>query len=266
MERRKLVSTSQKKTLLSLLSINLKKLTITPPNDLEFSDVFGPSSTPHDPNHSHSPSTSSSVLDPPVIHNRSHSFVGPSPRYPLPSSPLPFHHIQEDDEAVIENESCENEKGKSEDDEGQVGSCGNNNKIGPADFEILRVVGKGAFGKVFQVRKKTGDGKEKGGGGGSGDGIYAMKVMRKDTIIKKKHVDYMKAERDILTKVVHPFIVQLRYSFQVLFHYSFFLASFFLYLEIVQVVLLNIVTFGCCAVHIFNSCMQDCLFWSNRAK
>jgi len=27
-------------------------------------------------------------------------------------------------------------------------------------------------------------------------------------------VDYMKAERDILTKVVHPFIVQLRYSFQ----------------------------------------------------
>lgn len=120
-----------------------------------------------------------------------------------------------------------------------MGSCGNNNKIGPADFEILRVVGKGAFGKVFQVRKKTGDGKEKEkeGGGGSGDGIYAMKVMRKDTIIKKKHVDYMKAERDILTKVVHPFIVQLRYSFQVLFHYSFFfffLTSFFLCLEIVS--------------------------------
>ncbi|KAF9624703.1 hypothetical protein IFM89_012996 [Coptis chinensis] len=41
-----------------------------------------------------------------------------------------------------------------------------------------------------------------------------MKVMRKDTIIKKNHVDYMKAERDILTKVVHPFIVQLQYSFQ----------------------------------------------------
>ncbi|KAI9125167.1 hypothetical protein K1719_003783 [Acacia pycnantha] len=39
-------------------------------------------------------------------------------------------------------------------------------------------------------------------------------VMRKETIIKKNHVDYMKAERDILTKVVHPFIVQLRYSFQ----------------------------------------------------
>ncbi|OMP07094.1 hypothetical protein COLO4_07632 [Corchorus olitorius] len=69
----------------------------------------------------------------------------------------------------------------------------------------MRVVGKGAFGKVFQVRQK---------GDVEGDGIFAMKVMRKDTIIKKKHVDYMKAERDILTKVVHPFIVQLRYSFQ----------------------------------------------------
>ncbi|PKI63165.1 hypothetical protein CRG98_016350 [Punica granatum] len=41
-----------------------------------------------------------------------------------------------------------------------------------------------------------------------------MKVMRKDTIIKKNHVDYMRAERDILAKVVHPFIVPLRFSFQ----------------------------------------------------
>lgn len=84
-------------------------------------------------------------------------------------------------------------------------------KFGPSDFEMLRVVGKGAFGKVFQVRKKSSDDDD-----GDGDGLFAMKVMRKDTVIKKNHVDYMKAERDILTKIVHPFIVQLRYSFQVL--------------------------------------------------
>ncbi|GAA0144452.1 protein modifying enzyme [Lithospermum erythrorhizon] len=75
----------------------------------------------------------------------------------------------------------------------------------------MRVVGKGAFGKVFQVRKK---GLSNDGGFDDGDGIFAMKVMKKESIIKNNHVDYMKAERDILTKVVHPFIVQLRYSFQ----------------------------------------------------
>jgi p70 ribosomal S6 kinase len=41
-----------------------------------------------------------------------------------------------------------------------------------------------------------------------------MKVMRKDKVVEKNHAEYMKAERDILTKVDHPFVVQLRYSFQ----------------------------------------------------
>lgn len=105
-------------------------------------------------------------------------------------------------------------------------------KIGPLDFEILRVVGQGAFGKVFQVRRKKKKKKENihcgsdSDSDGSKDGIYAMKVMRKDTIIKKNHVDYMKAERDILTKVVHPFIVQLRYSFQVYSLLFFFFVNF----------------------------------------
>ncbi|GAB2303760.1 Serine/threonine-protein kinase AtPK2/AtPK19 [Dionaea muscipula] len=44
--------------------------------------------------------------------------------------------------------------------------------------------------------------------------IYAMKVMRKDKIMKQNHAQYMKAERDILTMIDHPFIVELRYSFQ----------------------------------------------------
>ncbi|KAJ4851379.1 hypothetical protein Tsubulata_006698 [Turnera subulata] len=223
-----MVSASQKKTIHSLLSINLRKLTITPPNsntspptDFDFSDVFGPT-TPH-PNQSQSPpSTSSSSsaaaasafpMDPPVIHYRSHSFVGPSPRYnPAPS--LPFQIQEADDESLeVEPEAAVvvvADDATGDGDKGKSLQVGFNNKIGPGDFEILRMIGQGAFGKVFQVRKKRGPIE----GDGEGDGIYAMKVMRKDTIIKKNHVDYMKAERDILTKVVHPFIVQLRYSFQ----------------------------------------------------
>ncbi|KAJ8772152.1 hypothetical protein K2173_027329 [Erythroxylum novogranatense] len=198
-----MVSASEKKTLHSLLSSNLKKLTITPPNstttttDLEFNDLFGPW-TPH---RAQSPSSSSfPVVDnPPVIHNRSHSYVGPSPRYPTSSSAFPFQIQEDDDDDDDDDEgggsgvSAEEDEGKSE----KVMLVGD--KIGPSDFEILRVIGQGAFGKVFQVRKKLG---------------ADLELMRKDTIIKKNHVDYMKAERDILTKVVHPFIVHLRYSFQ----------------------------------------------------
>ncbi|KAG1664163.1 hypothetical protein FOA52_012244 [Chlamydomonas sp. UWO 241] len=70
------------------------------------------------------------------------------------------------------------------------------------DFELMRLVGQGAFGKVFQVRhKKSKD-------------VFAMKVMRKDTIHKQEHAGYIKSERDVLTAVTHPYIVALRFSFQ----------------------------------------------------
>lgn len=39
--------------------------------------------------------------------------------------------------------------------------------------------------------------------------------MRKDRIVEREHGDYVRAERDILTSVLHPYIVTLRYSFQV---------------------------------------------------
>lgn len=192
-----MVSTAQKKKALhSLLASKLSNLTIPNSDDeFEFSDVFGPQT----PTAAAAMATSSSAQigngkDPEVIHHRSHSFVGPSPRYIL-SKALPLS--EESDYVLSEKEEEEEREVETE------------VRIGPGDFEILRVVGQGAFGKVFQVRKKN-------DGDGEGDGIYAMKVMKKETIIKKNHVDYMRAERDILTKVEHPFIVQLRYSFQVL--------------------------------------------------
>ncbi|XP_009617135.1 serine/threonine-protein kinase AtPK2/AtPK19-like [Nicotiana tomentosiformis] len=191
----------QKKALHSMLSSKLTHLKIpdsssTDP-DFDFSEVFGPHT-------SSSPSSSSSnfLTDPQIIHSRSHSFVGPSPRFTLSSKTLPLH--QEVD--------SEGENDSDKVDTHSLEISGDNKgvrKIGPGDFEMLRMIGKGSFGKVFQVKMKG-----YGDDGDSDDGIYAMKVMRKDTIIKNNHVDYMRAERDILTKVEHPFIVQLRYSFQ----------------------------------------------------
>eukprot|EP00007_Cunea_sp_BSH-02190019_P008008 CAMPEP_0174229438 /NCGR_PEP_ID=MMETSP0417-20130205/416_1 /TAXON_ID=242541 /ORGANISM="Mayorella sp, Strain BSH-02190019" /LENGTH=459 /DNA_ID=CAMNT_0015306985 /DNA_START=130 /DNA_END=1509 /DNA_ORIENTATION=+ len=75
-------------------------------------------------------------------------------------------------------------------------------RVGIDDFELMKVVGKGSFGKVLQVRKRD-TGK-----------IYAMKVLNKKTILERNEVEHTKAEKSILQKLVHPFLVNLNYSFQ----------------------------------------------------
>ena len=75
-------------------------------------------------------------------------------------------------------------------------------KVTPDDFEPLHVIGNGSFGKVMQVRSKQ-DGQ-----------IYAMKVLSKEEIIRRKQVAHTRAEKSILGKMQHPFIVKLHHAFQ----------------------------------------------------
>ena len=65
------------------------------------------------------------------------------------------------------------------------------------------MVGKGAYGKVFQVALNSNENE-----------IYALKVLRKDFLIKTKNVEYTKMEKDILRKIRHPFVVRLQSAFQ----------------------------------------------------
>lgn len=72
------------------------------------------------------------------------------------------------------------------------------------DFELLRVLGKGSFGKVFLVRMLAD--KE----------VYAMKVLKKSEVKRRKQVEHTRTERRIMGSLgmYHPFIVTLRYAFQ----------------------------------------------------
>ena len=70
------------------------------------------------------------------------------------------------------------------------------------DFELLRVIGKGSFGKVFLVRKI------------SDQEVYAMKVLKKDHVRRRKQIEHTRTERRVLGTVRHPFIVGMHYAFQ----------------------------------------------------
>jgi serine/threonine protein kinase len=69
------------------------------------------------------------------------------------------------------------------------------------DFEIKKIIGKGAFGKVFLVQHKL------------KNAIYAMKTIRKDLVLEQNFFAYLKLEKDILYNVEHPFIVSMDYVF-----------------------------------------------------
>ncbi|XP_064413320.1 ribosomal protein S6 kinase alpha-3 isoform X4 [Latimeria chalumnae] len=77
-------------------------------------------------------------------------------------------------------------------------------KADPSQFELLKVLGQGSFGKVFLVRKISGP---------DAGYLYAMKVLKKATLKVRDRVR-TKMERDILVEVNHPFIVKLHYAFQ----------------------------------------------------
>eukprot|EP00484_Ammonia_sp_Unknown_P005059 CAMPEP_0197075146 /NCGR_PEP_ID=MMETSP1384-20130603/211462_1 /TAXON_ID=29189 /ORGANISM="Ammonia sp." /LENGTH=576 /DNA_ID=CAMNT_0042513989 /DNA_START=108 /DNA_END=1838 /DNA_ORIENTATION=- len=70
------------------------------------------------------------------------------------------------------------------------------------DFVLLKVLGKGSFGKVLLVRKKD-DNK-----------IFAMKCLKKQRVFQRHQVEHTKTERRVLGYLNHPFLVSLHYAFQ----------------------------------------------------
>ena len=69
------------------------------------------------------------------------------------------------------------------------------------DFEVLKLISSGAYGKVYLCRKHT-----------TGD-MYAIKIMRKRDLLYKNMTSQAMAERDALIHTDNPFIIKLFYSF-----------------------------------------------------
>ncbi|KAF9098015.1 hypothetical protein BGX23_007342, partial [Mortierella sp. AD031] len=69
-------------------------------------------------------------------------------------------------------------------------------------FKLMRIIGKGSFGKVRMVeRRETGK-------------IYALKYISKAQVIKMEAVRNILRERQILESVDHAFVVNMRFAFQ----------------------------------------------------
>ncbi|KAL8831125.1 MAG: hypothetical protein Q9170_005427, partial [Blastenia crenularia] len=75
-------------------------------------------------------------------------------------------------------------------------------KESPQNFNTVKIIGKGAFGEVKLVQRKT-DAK-----------IYALKSLVKTEMFKKDQLAHVRAERDILAESDSPWVVKLHTTFQ----------------------------------------------------
>ena len=69
------------------------------------------------------------------------------------------------------------------------------------DFQIVRLIGKGTFGKVYLVQNKH------------NNKFFAMKSIRKDVVIDHDSLESLQVEKLILLQVRHPFIICLDHVF-----------------------------------------------------
>nr|UAJ21407.1 RAC serine/threonine-protein kinase [Cyrtorhinus lividipennis] len=75
-------------------------------------------------------------------------------------------------------------------------------KVTLKNFEFIKVLGKGTFGKVILCREKA------------TQRLYAIKILKKEVIIQKDEVSHTLTENRVLRTTSHPFLISLKYSFQ----------------------------------------------------
>ncbi|PSR71154.1 hypothetical protein PHLCEN_2v13000 [Hermanssonia centrifuga] len=82
-----------------------------------------------------------------------------------------------------------------------------NGSLKLTDFEVKGTLGTGTFGRVLLVRLRNSSSSDS-------QHCFALKVLRKTEIVRLRQVEHVNAERYILSRVRHPFIVDLYATFQ----------------------------------------------------
>ncbi|CAK84830.1 unnamed protein product (macronuclear) [Paramecium tetraurelia] len=70
------------------------------------------------------------------------------------------------------------------------------------NFEFIELLGQGSFGQVWKAQRKK------------NRELYAIKIMEKQLILKRQHIRLVMNEKNILSQIRHPFLVNLIAAFQ----------------------------------------------------
>lgn len=97
--------------------------------------------------------------------------------------------------------NSKNKKEKSGDTSVELNMNGQE-RVNFKSFEVVSVLGSGAFGRVYKVVKKD-TGK-----------VYAMKALKKRNLILKNQLRYAVTEANVLKIAKHPYVLELHYAFQ----------------------------------------------------
>ena len=103
-------------------------------------------------------------------------------------------------EPLIDKNEKKNENNNNQDQEQTINY--ENIKLAYTDFEPLKLLGTGSFGRVLLVRYKN------------NNKLYAMKILSKTQIKLKKQEEHTITERNLMVRLNCPFVVNIKFAFQ----------------------------------------------------
>lgn len=118
---------------------------------------------------------------------------------------MPISEEGEDAETDDDSAPPELEDTAARDRSQTTGWSSSSTRVTMEDFMLVKVLGRGSFGKVIAARKK---------GGADAGTMYAIKVLSKKLLAEREQIEHTQAEREILESMDHPFLVGLKYAFQ----------------------------------------------------